>query len=478
MSWSVGRLDPGGAGPSPRLREPPSGLFVLYGRLIGLLLGGYLLFDKAFAYLRLPGTPLYVSEMVLAVGVTAALVGTRWFRIPLRDEPILALLGAFALWGLIRTLPGIPTYRLDAVRDAALWYYSLFAFLICAALARWPELLDRLMGQLARLTPWLLLWLPLAVVLTPLADDAPSVPFSSISVLTHKTGNAAVAALLALGCMWVVGGARRARSRTWWSVLALVVIALAATQNRGGLIGAVAGATIGLAFLRNRLGLVARVVIITAVGLGLASLLSLRIPIGGLQGRDFSADQLVANVVSLGGKEESGNLGGTVEGRQQLWTRVLHKQINDGRLIDGSGFGQNLAAEVGVYDDGKESLRNPHNSHLHILARMGVVGIVLWIALWLAWYWRLVTACRWLAESGLHRRRQVAVLSLMVTTAIMVSAFFDPQLEGPQVAALLWTTFGVGLAATTRMPWFAEWALATEPEQAVHGARLPAPKVR
>ena len=62
MSWSIGRLDPGGAGPSPRLREAPSGLFVLYGRLIGPLLGGYLLFDKAFAYLHLPGTPLFVER--------------------------------------------------------------------------------------------------------------------------------------------------------------------------------------------------------------------------------------------------------------------------------------------------------------------------------------------------------------------------------------------------------------------------------
>jgi hypothetical protein len=42
----------------------------------------------------------------------------------------------------------------------------------------------------------------------------------------------------------------------------------------------------------------------------------------------------------------------------------------------------------------------------------------------------------------------------MVTTAVLVSCFFDPQLEGPQVAALLWTVFGIGVAVTTRRPWF------------------------
>jgi O-antigen ligase len=109
---------------------------------------------------------------------------------------------------------------------------------------------------------------------------------------------------------------------------------------------------------------------------------------------------------------------------------------------------------VGVYDDGKDTLRSPHNSHLDIVARMGLLGLSLWIALWVGWYCRLIAGCRRLARQGLYLRRQVAVLSLMVTTAILVSCFFDPQLEGPQVAALLWTAFGIGVAVTTVRTWF------------------------
>jgi hypothetical protein len=438
------------------LGAPSSGrLFVLYGRLLGPLLAGYLLFDRAFAYLHLPGSPLFVGEMVLGVGAVAAVVATRYFQVPIRDEPVLALLGAFVLWGLIRMIPGLGTYHLDAVRDAALWYYCVFAFLIPAALARSPELLDHLVAQLTRLTPWLLLWLPLGLILAPLSESAPTVPFSTVSVLSHKPGSAAIAAMLVLGCLWLLPDTRTARSRAGWSLMALLVIALAATQNRGGLLGVIAGGAVGLAFLHNRAALAARAILVVVVGLGMASLLSLKIPMAGVQGREFSASQLVSNVVSLGGKESPGNLGGTVQGRQELWSRILDKQIADGRLVHGSGFGQNLATEVGVYDDGKDSLRSPHNSHLHIVARMGLVGISLWIALWIGWYWRLVAGCRRLARQGLHFRRQVAVLSLMVTTAVLVSCFFDPQLEGPQVAALLWTAFGIGEAVTTRRPWFA-----------------------
>jgi hypothetical protein len=442
--------------PSADAEEDSDRLLLLYIRLLAPLIGGYLLFDRAFAYLHLPGLPLYVGEMVLGVGVLGALASTGYLRVPLRDEPILALLAAFVLWGLARTLPGVRTYGMDAIRDSALWYYCLFAFFVIAALARSPVILERLVAQLSRLLPWLLVWLPVAVLLIPIAKSAPNVPFTTVSVLSHKAGNAAVAALLALGLMWLLPGIRKPRARAFWSVMALVVIGLSATQNRGGLLGVALGGIVGLSFVRDRLGLMARAVLVVALGLSLASLLSLKIPFPGLQGREFSASQLIANVVSFGGEKVGGNLNGTVRGRQELWTRVVDKQITDGRLVEGAGFGPNLAAAVGVYDEGKDTLRSPHNSHLDVMARMGLVGVGIWVALWGTWYWRLVGGCRRLAREGLHVRRQVAVLCLTVNTAILVSSFFDPQLEGPQVAAILWTAFGVGIAVTTARPWFVD----------------------
>ena len=63
------------------------------------------------------------------------------------------------------------------------------------------------------------------------------------------------------------------------SVMALVVMALSATQNRGGLVGATAGAVVGLVFLpsRDRLRLIVRAVAVIVLGLGLAVQLSLKI---------------------------------------------------------------------------------------------------------------------------------------------------------------------------------------------------------
>ena len=102
--------------------------------------------------------------------------------------------------------------------------------------------------------------------------------------------------------------------------------------------------------------------------------------------------------------------------RDLLWSLIFHRQVADGKLVDGFGFGVNLPYLVNdtQVTSGADPLRSPHNSHDDVLSRMGLIGISLWIALWLGWYWRLVTGCRRLARRGLHARRQVGVLCMMV----------------------------------------------------------------
>lgn len=434
-------------------------LLGLFGWLLGPLLAGYMLFDKAFAYIHVPGTPLYVGEMVLFTGVLGALAATGYLRIAVRDDAMLAMLAGYFLWGFIRFVPGLHVYGIYAVRDFALVYYSLFAFLVAAALARSPEILERLIVQLNRFVPWLLVWLVPAVILGRLVARGPNVPFTAIPATTHKAGDAAIAALIALGCLWLFPSGRSAGSRGLWSIVALIIFALVATQNRGGLLSAVAGVAVGLAFFRDRMRLIMPAAAVTAVMIVLGTLLSLNIA-GNVasQGRAFSASQLFANVTSIVGAHVSGNQNGTVNGRLQLWTETLDKQVSDDRLVDGYGFGPNLAYLAGgVVQSGNlnaDPLRSPHNSHLDVLARMGVIGACLWIALWVGWYWRMVAGCRRLAQFGLYTRRRVAVLCLMVVTATLVSSFFDPQLEGAQAAVLVWVAFGIGVVVTSFRGWF------------------------
>jgi hypothetical protein len=348
---------------------------------------------------------------------------------------------------------------ITAVRDFALCYYCFFAFFTVAALARAPDLLDRWLAQLARFVPWLLIWLPFGLIAGTRLYGHAHLPFTGgVSLFDHKPGNAAITAIIVLGFMWLFPETRSARSRGLWSVMALVVMAISATQNRGGLLGAVAAAVVGLAFLPSgqRLRLIVRAVAVVAIGLGLAVQLSLKVPGATPGSRPFSASQLVGQVVSLKGAASGGATGGTVGARDLLWSLIYHQQVADGRLVDGYGFGVNLPLLVNdtQVTNGSDPLRSPHNSHDDILARLGLIGISLWIALWLGWYWRMARGCWRLGRRGIHARHRVGVLCMMAVTAILVSSFFDPQLEGAQIAALLWTAFGIGVAVTSSRGWF------------------------
>lgn len=458
----------------------------LYGWLIGALLAGYMLFDKAFAYIHFPGTPLYVGEMVLFVGVLGSLTATGYLRVSIRDDLVLAMLAAFFLWGFIRFLPGLHTYGINAVRDFALVYYCLFAFFIAAALARSPDLLERLIVNLNRFVPWLLLWLPFAQILARTVAKGANVPFTTIPITTHESGDIAVAAVVALGCLWLFPSGRSARSRALWSIIGLIVIALVATQNRGSLLSMIAGLAVGLAFFRDRIRLIVRAVAVTILLVGLGTLSSLQIA-GNAPGsaasqvRDFSASQLFANIGSIGGAQESGNLNGTAQARLTLWSETIDKVVSDDRLVYGYGFGPNLAYLAGgVAQSGNLNmapLRSPHNSYLDVLARMGLIGMSLWIALLIGWYWRLVRGCRRLAQRGLYVRRRVAVLCLMVVTATLVGTFFNPSLEGAQAAALMWTAFGIGLVVTSFRWGFGDRDVVLDRSAAVAGTGAPSLRI-
>lgn len=165
--------------------------------------------------------------------------------------------------------------------------------------------------------------------------------------------------------------------------MALVVLTLSETQNRGGLVGASAGALVGLAFLPTgvRLRLIVKGVAVIVIGFVLAVQLSIKIPNPTSHGRDFTVSQLIENVSSLQ-SAGSGNATATVAARDLLWSLVYERQVADDRLVDGYGFGVNLPYLVNdtQVTSGAYPLQSPHNSHDDVLARLWMIGISLWTA--------------------------------------------------------------------------------------------------
>ncbi len=131
--------------------------------------------------------------------------------------------------------------------------------------------------------------------------------------------------------------------------------------------------------------------------------------------------------------------------RLELWGRVLDDVAND-RPLAGFGPGPDLGERYDIVTDEDVPLRNPHNSHIGVLARMGFVGVALWAIVWVTWTVELLLLRGRLLARGRTMEAGIVVWLIVSVAAILVNAIFDPSLEGPQVAWWLWGFFGFGIA--------------------------------
>jgi hypothetical protein len=317
------------------------------------------------------------------------------------------MLLVFAAWGLVRTLPFVESDGFDAVRDAALWYYALIAIPVCALVLSDPDLLPRWTRAYGRFIPWLLIYSPIALFLAKAANDGRG---------PHLTA------------------------------LATVVLLVGATQGRSGFVAAAVGLAMVAYFAhgggRLAFAMGATVLLIVVAGWGL------NVRIEGDQGRTISVDQLGANLASVVGANSAqapGNLDANVRFRDRLWSSTLREVSDEGQVVAGLGFGVNIAKLVGLQGGGPVKLRSPHNSHLDIYARMGAVGIAIWIALWGLWCAAILKARSKFRALGRRLETGLAEVCLVAVVMILINSYFDPTLESPQVAIWLWTIVGVGI---------------------------------
>jgi hypothetical protein len=83
---------------------------------------------------------------------------------------------------------------------------------------------------------------------------------------------------------------------------------------------------------------------------------------------------------------------------------------------------------------------------------MGVIGAVMWAALWSSWYWIALRTRIRLRRVGRAFEASLMEVAVVGVTAILINAYFDPTIESPQVALWLWTIVGItlGIAAVSR----------------------------
>ncbi|MGF7239482.1 MAG: Wzz/FepE/Etk N-terminal domain-containing protein, partial [Frankia sp.] len=83
-----------------------------------VILTGYMFFGRSFAYVGIPGTSIFIGEMVFALGVIEAVKARRVIRARVVMSPPFRVLAVFIALCAVRLLVDLPKYRMGAVRDA------------------------------------------------------------------------------------------------------------------------------------------------------------------------------------------------------------------------------------------------------------------------------------------------------------------------------------------------------------------------
>jgi O-antigen ligase len=404
---------------------------------LAIMLVGYAFFGRSFAYLGV--APVYLGELAMPIAIVALV------RCRQRDrfQPLHGVLLAFMVWGALQTIPYLGRYGIDALRDGVTWGYAIYAIVVSFVLTS-----SHLRGGLSlygRLIPFFLLWVPVAAVVN-LALTLPTLPGTNVPIIVFKGGDvgvhlAGIAAFILLG-LYAAGRRRWLPEPLVW-IPWFVAVAVTGIQNRGGLLAAsMAAAT--LLYVRAATRWLA--VIFVALSLAVpVVLINPRIDLG--SGREISVGQLVDNVTSVFSDAQNEGLQGTKEFRLKWWATIVDYTVGGPYFWTGKGYGINLADADGFQPTADHSLRAPHNTHVEILARSGVPGLVLWVLLQAIYGLSLLRAANRARQRGDMAWVPVLGLIFIYWLAALVNASFDPYLQGPQGGIWFWAMFGVGLAA-------------------------------
>jgi hypothetical protein len=416
-----------------------------YIALLGVVLLGYAVMGKGFAYLGLP--PLYVGEIAFLSGIiiflrTGAVIGVA------ATLPAVLLLALMALV-LTRTLPFLGLYGFDSLRDSAIVMYGGFAFILIGLLledARRINVVLRYYAIMLASLPAMLVGL----FLTKYWDD--SIPRLYGPVPIVEIGPSAAATHLAGAMVFVLIGYRKVSFL--WLIVWFAALALVGATNRGAMLSVVVPVALAMLALRRYRQMLATVAVTVVI---LGSIFAVESALDTYQeakdslDRPVSAHQIVENAMSIIG--QSGQQGeGTKQWRLNWWDIIINDTIHGPHFWTGRGFGINLADADGFAGTSdrhnpRPPTRSPHNAHMTMLARAGIPGLVMWEVVLVSWFATMAGAILTARTRGHEQWVELFVFVVCYLTAILINGTFDVALEGPMQGIWFWCLFGFGLGS-------------------------------
>ncbi len=416
--------------------------------LLAGVIAGYILGNRGFAQMSLArGLPLLPAETVLLITVPSLAARMAFGKVHAfyRDGLNFALL-AWMVIGAARLPVDVQRHGLFAVRDFAMVYYGLFFFIAqaCSGHAASVRLLTSVLtGTFVAL--------PCIAAIEELSPTFffTHFTFRGIPFVFHKSD--LLAAYLAGGFFWLWTRWEQSRHRLWLVPAAVNLLMLGTTASSRAAMAALGLVTLMWLFARRWKVAAAQALIVGAAAAAVFFVVS-------FTNQDirrtaiYSAYEHAVSIVDFQGtgtyeNAESGDPGQNNRFRITWWKTVIEDTAAQNPLF-GLGFGYDLAArflvEYELLAAEDFTTRSPHSMLVSAYGRMGLVGLLAWLAV--AWnMWSLTRRC--------FRVGDFDALGLVSFAWVLwFSACVGVVLEGPMGGVVFWVVLGLANRTLAEAP--------------------------
>ena len=398
----------------------------LYLRAYLLVMTLYVFLNKGVAY-------TYLVEALWLFGILLLLMHRK--KVEFIWNKTTKLILFFIAISCIYILRGFAKYDiLDLIRDSFIFQYGWFVFILFLFKDKIEQVWETLF--------FIYKWFPFVALLNfilqyfvPFFETV--TPFGGIPILLYKNGDMGVQLLISTLLLLYTFEKKPLK----WRVLLSLVIALdfliLASYSRSGIVAFLSSMLCFIYFnkdiqLQSRVRLLLKylpviLLIVTPIYINIKVTEN-------FQGRSVGFEQIKNNFSSIIGGTTDATSEDNVVWRLVWWAKILDYSFSAPNFFIGKGLGMSLATDDDIITL-DENLRSPHNFHLNIMARFGVL-------IFLIWTYFLIQVLKPLFKKQLIARR---LLIGCILLAFLINASFDVFLEGPMGAFPFWTWVGLYL---------------------------------
>lgn len=396
----------------------------LYLRFFFFVMALYVYLNKGVAY-------SFLVEILWLTGILLLFINRKKY-VFFWDRRVKLLL-LFVFISFVYILKGAFTYSvMDVIRDSFIFQYGWFVFIVFLFEDQKAYIWNKLF-QIYK-------WFPLVALINFILQYF--VPFfetfhvfGNIPLMLYKNGDMGVHLLIST--LLILININKLSTKWKISLVALIVfdfLTLSA-YSRSGMISYLMGIICFLYFNKDHDLKNAYKSLTKYIPWALVIVIPIYFTIQvkeNFQGRTVGFSQLKENVTSLAATPEDATLEKNVLWRLLWWGNILDYSFSKQYFATGKGLGMSLAQSDDIITS-EEDLRSPHNFHLNIMARFGVILFFVW----LFWMYLIIKPIF---------KKQLGTLSLAISCILMAFLFnasFDVFLEGPMGAMPFWTWVGL-----------------------------------